>query len=109
MSLDLIRTQHSWFTKGILILLAVTFVLGFGFSVSDFGIMGSSSGDSAAQVNGEKIPLTEFYRYRDNFRRQNPQLSQLSPAEAERVNIRILNHMIDEKLLSQKQGSLALG
>lgn len=106
MSLDLIRTQHSWFTKGILILLAVTFVVGFGFSVSDFGMLAGTSGDSAAKVNGEEIPLTEFYRYRENFRRQNPQVSQLSPAESERVNLRILNFMIDEKLLSQKAREL---
>lgn len=106
MSLDLIRTKHSWFTKGILILLAVTFVLGFGFSVSDFGSVVGTSGDSAAKVNGEEIPLTEFYRYRENFRRQNPQIAQLSPQEAERVNYRILNFMIDEKLLSQKAREL---
>ena len=106
MSLDLIRTKHSWFTKGILILLAVTFVLGFGFSVSDFGSMVGTSGDSAAKVNGEEIPLTEFYRYRENFRRQNPQIAQLPPQESERVNYRILNFMIDEKLLSQKAREL---
>ena len=106
MSLDLIRTKHSWFTKTVLIVLAVTFVVGFGFSVSDFGNIAGTSGDAAAQVNGEKIPLTEFYRSRDNFRRQNPQTRQLSPAEMERFNISILNYMIDEKLLSQKAREL---
>ena len=84
----------------------MTFVVGFGFSVSDFGNIAGTSGDAAAKVNGEKIPLSEFYRYRENFRRQNPQVGGLSPADAERLNIRILNFMIDEKLLSQKAREL---
>ena len=106
MSLDLIRTKHSWLTKGILLFLAVTFVLGFGFSLSNFGDLSGPSGGSAADVNGEKIPMSEFYRYRDNFRRQNPQLGELSPAALEQVNIRVLSVMIDEKLLSQKAREL---
>jgi len=106
MSLDLIRTKHSWFTKGVLLLLAAAFILSFGYGVTNLGSITGSSADAAAEVNGEKIPITEFYRYRDNFRRQNPQLAQLSPAETERVNIRILNFMIDEKLLSQKAREL---
>lgn len=106
MGLDLIRTKYSWFTKGVLLLLAAAFVFSFGYGVTNFGSITGASGDAAAEVNGEKIPLTEFYRYRDNFRRQNPQIAQLSPAESERVNIRILNFMIDEKLLSQKAKEL---
>ncbi len=106
MSLDLIRTKHSWFTKGILLLLAAAFIFSFGYGATSLRDMTAISGGAAAQVNGEEIPLTEFYRYRDNFRRQNPQIAQLSPAEAERVNIRILNFMIDEKLLSQKAKEL---
>jgi peptidyl-prolyl cis-trans isomerase D len=106
MSLDLIRTKHSWFTKGILLLLAAAFIFSFGYGATSLRDLTSASGDTAAEVNGEEIPLTEFYRYRDNFKRQNPQIAQLSPAESERVNIRILNFMIDEKLLSQKAREL---
>ena len=106
MSLDLIRSKHGWFTKGILLLLAAAFIFSFGYGATSLRDLASTSGDTAAEVNGEEIPLIEFYRYRDNFRRQNPQIAQLSPAESERVNIRILNFMIDEKLLSQKAREL---
>lgn len=106
MGLDLIRTKHSWVTKAILIVLAITFIIGFGFSVSDFGSLSGSSKGTAAEVNGEKITLSEFYRVRDNIRRQNPQQRELPQAALDSMNIMVLNYLIDLKLLSQKAKEL---
>ena len=55
MSLELLRRSQSWFTRGVLIVLAITFVFGFGFSISNFGTGGSVPQGTAAEVNGEKI------------------------------------------------------
>ncbi len=102
MSLDFIRKGHTWLTKAILILLAITFVIGFGFSITDFGASGALSQGTAAKVNGEKISLFDFYRIRGRLVDEYGLQGDLPEAASNFVNISALNQLIDSKLLSQK-------
>lgn len=102
MSLDLIRKHNTWFTKGLLILLAITFVVGFGFSFQKFGQLRGVPQGTAAEVNGEKISLMEFLRARDNLYKQFGQQGEVPEAIQTYINLSALNQLIDLKLLSQK-------
>lgn len=107
MVLDLLRKSQDWLVKGILILLAITFALGFGFNYSRFGFGGKVAQGNAAEVNGEGIPILEFYRARDRLRRQYQQSG--APEEVLNYNfigVTALNQLIDLKLLSQKAKEL---
>ena len=107
MLLDLLRKSQGWFVKGILILLAITFVVGFGFNYSRFGFGGKVAQGNAAEVNGEGIPILDFYRARDRLRRQYQQSG--APEGALNYNfidIAVLDQLIDLKLLSQKAKEL---
>ncbi len=107
MSLDILRRSQSWFTRGVLILLAVTFVFGFGFSITNFGTGESVPQGTAAEVNGEKIPLLEFYKARDTFYRQiRQQQGELPEGALNFIGITALNQLIDLKLLAQKSREL---
>jgi peptidyl-prolyl cis-trans isomerase D len=102
MSLDLIRKHNTWFTKGLLILLAITFVVGFGVSFQKFGQLRGVPQGTAAEVNGEKISLMEFLRARDNLYKQLGQEGEVPEAIQTYINLSALNQLIDLKLLSQK-------
>ena len=102
MSLDLIRKHNTWFTKGLLILLAITFVVGFGFSFQKFGQLRGVPQGTAAEVNGEKISLMEYLRVRDNLYKQFGQQGEVPEAIQKYINLSALNQLIDLKLLSQK-------
>ena len=106
MSLDLLRKRHSILTKGLLIVIAVTFVIGFGFSYENFGFGGGVSQGTVADVNGEKISITDFYRARDNLYRQYGQQGDVPEALTEFIEVSALNQLIDLKLLSQKAREL---
>ncbi len=107
MSLDLIRKHNSVFTKGILIVLIITFVIGFGFSYERFGLIGAVPQGVAADVNGEKIPLKDFYRARENLYRQyGGQQPDLPEAVQNFIDMSALNQLIDLKLLSQEAREL---
>lgn len=102
MSLDLIRKHNTWFTKSILILLAITFIVGFGFSFQQFGLLGGVPRGTAAEVNGEKISLIEFIRARENLYEQFGQRGDIPEAMQNYISLAALNQLIDLKLLSQK-------
>ena len=102
MSLDLIRKHNTWFTKGLLILLAITFVVGFGFSFQKFGLVRGVPQGTAAEVNGEKISLMEFLKVRENLYKQFKQQGEIPEAIQNYINLSALNQLIDLKLLSQK-------
>src|ERR1700757_106432 len=107
MLLDIFRKRQGWFIKGILIVVAITFVLGFGFSYSRFGSGNRVPQHSAAEVNGEGISLLEFYKAKDHLRRQYQQSG--APEEALNYNfigIAALDQLINLKLLSQKAKEL---
>jgi peptidyl-prolyl cis-trans isomerase D len=102
MSLDLIRKHNTWFTKGLLILLVITFVVGFGFSFQQFGFGRGVPQGTAAEVNGENISLIEFLRVRENLYKQFGQQGEVPEAIQNYINLSALNQLIDLKLLSQK-------
>ncbi|MFQ5786631.1 MAG: SurA N-terminal domain-containing protein [Thermodesulfobacteriota bacterium] len=106
MSLDLLRKRNSILTKALLVVIAVTFVIGFGFSYENFGFGGGVPQGTVADVNGEKISLTEFYRARDNLYRQYGQQGDMPEALTDFIEVSALNQLIDLKLLSQKASEL---
>ena len=77
MSLNLFRSRNQWVTKLILIVIAVVFTFGFGYSFINFGSLGGASEGIAAEVNGETITITEYYRIRDNMSRQFQQQGEI--------------------------------
>jgi peptidyl-prolyl cis-trans isomerase D len=107
MPLDILRRNETWFTRAILIVIAVTFIFGFGFIRSNLGFGRKVAQHSAAEVNGEGISLLDFYRARDRFRRQLQQSG--APEEILNSNFigsTAINQLIDLKLLSQKAKEL---
>jgi len=108
MSLNLFRSRNQWVTKLILIVIAVVFTFGFGYSFINFGSLGGASEGIAAEVNGEAITITEYYRIRDNMSRQFQQQGEIPVSLLNYINIRALNQLIDLKLLYQKAKELGL-
>ena len=107
MSLDLIRNKHSWFTKGVLIVIAVTFVLGIGYNLADWGAITNVRSQTAAEVNGEPISLISFNMYRDSIKRQlSPEGGELPAQYAAQINGIALSQLINLKLMSQKARDL---
>ncbi|MGI9534134.1 MAG: peptidylprolyl isomerase [Thermodesulfobacteriota bacterium] len=107
MSISFFREKNSWLTRIILILLAITFVLGFGyFGVINLQNTGISTG-SAAEVNGEKIPLAQFYNVRQNLYKQiNSGQGNLPPGADDFINYRALQQLVEAKLLAQKASEM---
>ncbi len=107
MGLDFFRDNTSWLNRTILILIALSFVLGFGyFGVINLTNTGVSTG-TAAEVNGEKIPLVQFYNVRENLYDQFGEGLQNIPPEAMQFfNVRALQQLVEAKLLAQKAQEL---
>ncbi|MEQ9619373.1 MAG: SurA N-terminal domain-containing protein [Deltaproteobacteria bacterium] len=107
MSLDLIRNKHSWFTKGVLIVIAVTFVLGIGYNLADWGAITHVPSQTAAEVNGEPISLISFNMYREGLKRQlNQEGGELPEQYATQIDGIALSQLINLKLMSQKARDL---
>jgi len=100
MSLDLIRSNNQWFTKVVLVVIAVVFIFGFGYSFVNFGALGTSSQGSAAEVNGEEVSLFEYYRFRDRLMSGFDQNTEIPEAA--------LNFIRTRALLFQKARELGL-
>jgi len=107
MSHSFFRDKNSWLTRAVLIVITLTFVMGFGyFGVINLTNSGISTG-TAAEVNGEKIPLVQFYNVRDNLYKQFGEGLQNIPPEAmEFFNYRALQQLVEAKLLAQKAQEL---
>lgn len=107
MSINFLKEKQSWLTRAVLIVLAITFVLGFGY-VGGISLGGrGGSGGSAAEVNGEEISLAQFYIVRDNIYRQfGDGIDNLPPEALEFINFRALQQLVEGKLLSQKAREL---
>jgi len=109
MILDLFRRTQSWFTKAILLLLALAFVFGFGFSISNFRASAPGSASAAAEINGEEVALTDFYRLRDallrSYRKAGIPEESINP---DVVGVQALNQLINVKLLAQEARRLGL-
>ncbi len=106
MSLNFIRNRNSWFIRGILILIAVAFIIGIGYNLSDFGAITEVPNRTAAQVNGEDVGLVNFYLMRDSLKRQFGQGGEIPEEYLNQINIIALNQLINLKLLAQKAKSL---
>ena len=107
MDLDIIRKRHRWLTLIILVFISIAFIFGIGSFVTDFGSYGGRTTGSAAEVNGEEISLSEYYRVRENLRRQyGQQFDQLPDTALDFINMSALNQLIDLKLLAQKAREL---
>jgi len=103
MGLEFFRDNTSWLNRTILALIALSFILGFGyFGVINLTNTGVSTG-TAAEVNGEKIPLVQFYNVRENLYKQFGEGLQNIPPEAMQFfNVRALQQLVEAKLLAQK-------
>lgn len=106
MSLNFIRNRHSWFIRGILILIAVAFIIGIGYNLSDFGAITQVPNRTAAKVNGEDVSLVNFYLMRDSLKTQFGQGGEIPEEYLNQINIIALNQLINLKLLAQKAKSL---
>ncbi|MEW6144801.1 MAG: SurA N-terminal domain-containing protein [Thermodesulfobacteriota bacterium] len=106
MSLNFIRNRHSWFIRGILILIAVAFIIGIGYNLSDFGAITDVPNRTAAKVNGEDVSIVNFYLMRDSLKRQFGGEGEIPAEYLDQINIIALNQLINLKLLAQKAKSL---
>ena len=108
MPIEFLKDKQSFFTRALLILLAITFVVGFGF-VGGLSLGGGPAGGTAVEVNGEKVPLAQFYNLRDALYRQYKQQIPNLPDDAiDFVTSRTLDNIVELKLLSQKARELGL-
>lgn len=109
MAFDIIKNKRGLLTKALLLLLAFTFVIGFGY-VGGISIGGRGpSGGAAVEVNGDKVSLAEFYNLRDSMldrlRRSD---QQISDELFEYVNFSAIDSLVNKKLLAQKAEELGI-
>ena len=109
MALDIIKDKQSLLTRALLLLLALTFVIGFGY-VGGISIGGRGpSGGAAVEVNGDKVSLAEFYNLRDSMldrlRRSD---QEISDELFEYVNFSVIDSLVNKKLLAQKAEELGI-
>lgn len=103
MALDIIKNRQTFLTRAILLLLAFTFVIGFGY-VGGISIGGRGpSGGTAVEVNGEKVPVAQFFNLRDALtRRQRESSPEISGQLADFINFRAMDTLVNRKLLAQR-------
>ena len=109
MAFDIIRNKQNFLTRALLLLLALTFVIGFGY-VGGISIGGRGpSGGVAVEVNGDKVSVAQFYNLRDSMldrlRRSN---QEISDELVEYVNFSVLDSLVNKKLLAQKADELGI-
>lgn len=90
-------------------LLALTFVIGFGY-VGGISIGGRGpSGGVAVEVNGDKVSIAQFYNLRDSMldrlRRSD---QEISDELVEYVNFAVIDSLVNKKLLAQKAEKLGI-
>ena len=109
MAFDIIKDKRSLLTKALLLLLALTFVIGFGY-VGGISIGGRGpSGGAAVEVNGDKVSLAEFYNLRDSMLdRLRRGGQQVSDELFEYVNFSVIDSLVNKKLLAQKAEELGI-
>ena len=106
MSISFFREKYQWLTKFILVAIVVSFIFSFGY----FGVSSLQSGvptGTAAKVNGEKIPLIQFYNFRDNMYRQlRLGQDEITPDTKQFINVSTLQQLVETKLMAQKARQL---
>ena len=97
--------------KWVLIAVVVAFV--FGFVFIDMGLGGGSLGGNAAdtrtfaaRVNGETIPINDYYRALQNLSQMYEQMygQQFTPEMAQQMGLpkQVLDSLVDQRLLTQE-------
>ena len=97
--------------KWVLIAVVVAFI--FGFVFIDMGLGGSSMGGNApdtrtfaARVNGETIPINDYYRALQNLSQMYEQMygQQFTPEMAQQMGLpkQVLDSLVDQRLLTQE-------
>ena len=109
MPFDIIKNKQNLLTRALLLLLALTFVIGFGY-VGGISIGGRGpSGGVAVEVNGDKVSTAQFYNLRDSMldrlRRDD---QEISDELLEYVNFSVLDSLVNRKLLAQKADELGI-
>lgn len=109
MAFDIIKNRQNLLTRALLLLLALTFVIGFGY-VGGISIGGRGpSGGVAVEVNGDKVSTAQFYNLRDSMldrlRRSD---QEISDELLEYVNFSVLDSLVNRKLLAQKADELGI-
>ena len=108
MSIGFLKEKQGWFTKAILFLLAITFVVGFGYvGKISLGNGGGTGNTTAVEVNGESIPLARYHVVKENMIKRFAQNGQQVPESArEYINYSAMKQLIESKLLAQKAREL---
>lgn len=90
-------------------LLALTFVIGFGY-VGGISIGGRGpSGGVAVEVNGDKVSIAQFYNLRDSMLDRLRRSDQkISDELVEYVNFTVIDSLVNRKLLAQKAEELGI-
>ena len=109
MAFDIIKNKQNFLTRALLLLLALTFVIGFGY-VGGISIGGRGpSGGIAVEVNGDKVSIAQFYNLRDSMldrlRRSD---QEISDELVEYVNFTVIDSLVNKKLLAQKAEELGI-
>ena len=109
MSFDIIKNKQNFLTRALLLLLALTFVIGFGY-VGGISIGGRGpSGGVAVEVNGDKVSIAQFYNLRDSMiDRMRRSGQEVSDELAEYVNFTVIDSLVNKKLLAQKAEKLGI-
>ncbi len=96
--------NYPWLLKGVVLVLAVTFVVGMGW----FGFDQAQQSDSVALVGTHKISIQHFRRaYNNTYRFYKDQLKQ-KDIDEESLKQTVLNGLIDSKLWLVAAGNFGL-
>lgn len=109
MPFDIIKNKQNFLTRALLLLLALTFVIGFGY-VGGISIGGRGpSGGVAVEVNGDKVSIAQFYNLRDSMLDRLRRSDQaISDELVEYVNFTVIDSLVNKKLLAQKAEELGI-
>lgn len=109
MAFDILKDKQTFLTRAILLLLALTFVIGFGY-VGGISIGGRGpSGGAAVEVNGEKVPVAQYFNMRDALtRRQREITPEISGRMADLISFTAVDTLVNRKLLAQKAREIGI-
>lgn len=109
MAFDIKKNRQNFLTKAVLLLLALTFVIGFGYA-GGISLVGRGPGSGyAVEVNREKVPLAQFYHLRDFLlRRQRRTDQEITPEVAEFIDFTAIDTLVNRKLLAQKAARMGI-
>ena len=109
MAFDILKDRQTFLTRAILLLLALTFVIGFGY-VGGISIGGRGpSGGAAVEVNGEKVPVAQYFNMRDALtRRQRENTPEISGQMADFISFTAVDTLVNRKLLAQKAREIGI-